>query len=101
MSEGNLDTGNTVRFGRRPQRGLLLGFSSARVACLALGFASFSSAVFLNGLSGLAVVAPVWLTLISLAFLTWGGRFAVEVAPTVGHFLLRRAGRQTRFRARP
>jgi len=101
MSERDLDTGNTVRFGRRPQRGLLLGFSSARVACLALGFASFSSAVFLNGLSGLAVLAPVWLTLISLAFLTWGGRYAVEVAPTVGHFLLRRAAHQTRFRARP
>jgi len=101
MSERELEAGNTVRFGRRPQRGLLLGFSAARVACLAIGFASLSSAVFLDGLSGMAVVAPVWLTLIVLAFLTWSGRYAVEVAPTVGHFLFRRAARQTRFRTRP
>ena len=101
MSASTQQTRNSVRFGRRPQRGLLLGFSTARVACLAVAFATFSSAVFLNGLSGLVVVAPVWLTLIVLTFLTWSGRYAVEVAPTVGHFLLRQAGRQTRFRARP
>lgn len=92
---------HTVRFGRRPQRGLLLGFSTPRVLCFSVGFAAFSSAVFLDGLSGIIIVAPVWATLIVLSFLTWGGRYAVEVAPTAGHFLYRLASRQTRYRARP
>lgn len=94
-------TTNTVRFGRRPQRGLLLGFSTARVVCFSIAFATFSSAVFLDGLSGIVIVAPVWVTLIVVSFLAWGGRYVVELAPTAGHFLYRRVGRQTRYRARP
>lgn len=61
----------------------------------------FSSAVFLDGATGLAILAPVWIGLLALAFVSAGGRYAVEVAPTVGHFLLRQVTGQGSYRVRP
>ncbi len=101
MTETTQETQRTVRFGRRPQRGLLLGFTAARAACIALAVTVFSSAVFLDGATGLAILAPVWIGLLTLAFVSAGGRYAVEVAPTVGHFLLRQVTGQGSYRVRP
>src|SRR6478609_1343866 len=80
------ETHGTVRFGRRPQRGLLLGFTVARAICVALAVTVVSSAVFLEGVTGLAILAPVWVALLALAFVSTGGRYAIELAPTVGTF---------------
>ena len=101
MSDASQESQRTVRFGRRPQRGLLLGFTATRAACIAIAVTVFSSAVFLNGATGLAILAPVWIGLLGLAFASAGGRYAVEVAPTVAQFLLRQATRQGSYRVRP
>ena len=95
------ETHGTVRFGRRPQRGLLLGFTVARAICIALAVTVVSSAVFLEGATGLAMLAPVWVALLALAFVSTGGRYAVELAPTLGHFLARRATGRASYRVRP
>ena len=50
---------------------------------------------------GAIVTAPVWASLLGLAFVRWGGRPAVEALPTAAHFLSRRATGQTKYRARP
>src|SRR6478735_6594718 len=95
------ETHGTVRFGRRPQRGLLLGFTIARAICVALAVTVVSSAVFLEGVTGLAMLAPVWVAMLALAFVSTGGRYAVELAPTLGHFLARRATGRASYRVRP
>ncbi len=101
MTAAARDLHPTVRFGRRQQRGLLLGFTTGRAICIGAAVTVFSSAVFLDGVSGLILLAPMWVALLMLAFISWGGRYAVEMAPTVGHFLLRRASGHTTFLARP
>ena len=78
-----------------PQRGLLLGFTAARAICIALAVTVVSSAVFLEGATGLAILAPVWVALLALAFVSYGRPVAVELAPTLGHFLARRATGRT------
>lgn len=97
------DTGTpmTVRFARRPRRGLLLGLSAPRVACLAVAVSILIPAMFTAGALGGAVTLPVWGGLVALAFVRVGGRVAVEAAPTAAHYLLRRVSGQTRYRVRP
>lgn len=91
----------TVRFARLPQRGLLLGLSAPRVTCLALAVAVFIPSLFTAGTVGAAVTSPLWSGLVALAFVRWGGRPVIETLPTAGHYLVRRATGQTKFRARP
>lgn len=91
----------TVRFARLPRRGLLLGLSAARVACLALACVVFVPSIFVAGTAGLGITSPLWAGLIALAFVRWGDRPAVEALPTVAHYLVRRASGQTKFRKRP
>jgi hypothetical protein len=90
----------TVRFGRRSSRGLLLGLSTPRVA--AIGFATVVAllALYTGGLAGLAVSSTLWGLGLLAAFTPVAGRRAAEWVPVYGHWLLRRARRQTRFRAR-
>ena len=45
----------TVRFGRLQHRGLLLGFSGARVFCIALAVSVATPAVFVGGTLGIAI----------------------------------------------
>lgn len=90
-----------VRFGRRQQRGLLLGLSPARVACVAVAAITITAAVFLAGVLGVALVAPLWIGVLALAFFRHCDRPLVEVLPTLGHYLARRIARQDRFRASP
>jgi hypothetical protein len=91
----------TVRFGRLPRRGLLLGLSAVRVACIACAGATFVPMLFVAGAPGAAASSPLWLTFLVLAFARWGGQPAAELVPTAGHFLFRRARGQTRYRVRP
>lgn len=91
----------TVRFGRLPRRGLLLGFSAPRVVCIAGAAATAIPMLFMLGPSGAAVSAPLWITFLSLAFAPWHGRPAIETVPTAGHFAWRRLHGQTRHRVRP
>jgi hypothetical protein len=91
----------TVRFGRRPQRGLLLGFSAARVCCVAIATAIFTPSLFVAGIPGVAVTGPLWVGMLALAFVPWGGRPAIDTVPTAGHFLFRTVTGQTKYRARP
>lgn len=90
----------TVRFAGLPRRGLLLGLSGIRVACLAAAVAILVVALFTAGRAGLTVSAPAWAGLLALTFGRWHGRPAVEALPTAAHYLARRAMGQTRYRAR-
>lgn len=90
-----------VRFGLRPNRGLLLGLSGLRVACVGTSAALVVAALLLAGALGLAASSLVWAPLLGAAFANWRGRPAVEWAPTVAHRALRAATGQTRYRARP
>lgn len=96
------DLGATpVRFARLPQRGLLLGLSASRVACIAIAAAVATGAVFTAGPAGLAATVPVWAGLLALAFLRRGGRPVVELLPTAAHFVTRHTMGQRRFRVHP
>jgi hypothetical protein len=90
----------TVRFAGLPRRGLLLGLSAIRVACLAAAAATLVVGLVAGGQAGLAVTAPAWVTLGALTFGRWQGRPAAEALPTAVHFLTRRVTAQTRYRAR-
>lgn len=90
----------TVRFGRRPDRGLLLGFSGPRIGCLATAFAGLTLAVFTGGPTRLLQTLPLWAASVALAFVTWQGRLAIEALPTAGHYVTRLLLGQTRFRGR-
>jgi hypothetical protein len=89
-----------VRFGLRHSRGVLLGLSGIRVAALGTAIAVGVAGLATAGAVGLAATAIMWLPLATAAFLPWKGRAAIEWAPIAGHWALRCAGGQTRYRAR-
>lgn len=91
----------TVRFGRLPRRGVLLGFSAPRLACMALAVVTITPMLFTLGGAGVAVSAPLWVTSLALAFAPRHGRPAIETLPAAGHFAWRRLRGQTRHRVRP
>ena len=91
----------SVRFGRLPRRGLLLGLSASRVLCLCVAMLVFVPSIFLGSSTGAGLTAPLWGGFIALAFVRWHGRPAVETLPTAGHFALRKLNGQSKFRARP
>ncbi|MFC8501279.1 SCO6880 family protein [Pedococcus sp. NPDC057267] len=90
----------TVRFAGLPRRGLLLGLSGIRVACLAIAIATMVGGLVTAGQAGLAETAPAWVAFAALTFGRWQERPAAEALLTAAHFLARRAMRQSRFRAR-
>jgi hypothetical protein len=91
----------TVRFARLPRRGLLLGLSAPRVACVAAALLILVPTMFTAGVAGAVLIAPVWGGLLALAFVRWGSRPAIEALPTVAHYLTRKVLGQTSFRSRP
>jgi hypothetical protein len=91
----------TVRFARRSTRGLLLGFSTPRVAVLACAGAVAIAALFLGGGVAMAGAALVWAPLAASVFMRLAGQPAVEWVGTAAHFGARKAAGQTEFRARP
>ena len=100
MSERAPSSGVSVRFGRRPARGLLLGFSGPRCAALGAVLVVVVPAMFFAGITGLVLAAPVWLVLGASAFVRVGGETAVDWAPVAVRFALRRLAGQHDFRAR-
>ena len=92
---------NLVRFGRRSSRGLLLGFSAARVACILSAAAVFIPSLLIAGIVGTAATATIWVALLAAAFVPWAGRPIIETAPTAAHFLARRAQGQSTYAVRP
>jgi hypothetical protein len=91
----------TVRFGRLPRRGLILGLSTPRVACIAGAVATAVPSLTWMGVPGVLAAAPMWLTYLTLAYAPSNGGPAIETLPTAGRYLGRRATHQTRFLARP
>lgn len=89
-----------VRFGLRPNRGLLLGLSGPRVACVAVAAVLVVAGLLLAGALGLAAASLAWAPLLGAAFINWRGRPAVEWFPTVAHWAARASAGQTRYRAR-
>jgi hypothetical protein len=90
-----------VRFGRLPRRGLILGLSAPRVACVAGTATTLIPTLTWLGVAGALMSMPLWIGFLVLAFAPWNGAPAIETLPTAGRFLTRRQQGQTRFRARP
>lgn len=88
-----------VRFGRCQSRGVLLGFSAARLIAIAVGLASAVVAMFSMGGIGLVVASPVWAGMFALAFVRWNGEAVADWLPNATHWLVRHTTKQTRFRA--
>lgn len=101
MTDSATTATRTVRFGRRPQRGLLLGFSGGRIACIAGSVTIFTLSLFMSGIPGVALTGAVWAGALAAAFLRWGERAAIDTLPTASHFALRIVTRQAAYRARP
>jgi hypothetical protein len=78
-----------LRFGRRQSKGVLLGFSGIRLTAIGLALMFFVVSMFALGISGVAITAPLWVTLLAAAFLRWNGRPAIEAAPIVLHWATR------------
>ena len=89
-----------VRFGLRPNRGLLLGLSTIRVVAVGAAAVLLVAGLVGAGGAGLAATALLWVPLLAAAFVTWQSRPVAEWAPVVGHWALRHAAGQTRYRAR-
>jgi hypothetical protein len=90
----------TVRFGRRSSRGVLLGLSAPRLAAVAAAFIVVLPAVYAGGMQGVVVTSPLWCAVLASAFVTVGGRRAVEWTPIYGHWLARRATGQNAYGVR-
>jgi hypothetical protein len=90
----------TVRFARRSTRGFLLGFSALR--CGAIAFAALALLIGLlsSGGVGLIVSAPLWIVLLTTAFVPIKGQVFVEWLPVAVHWSLRRLTQQTTYRVR-
>ena len=89
----------TVRFGRRPTRGLLLGFSTPRVVVLGLAAGIAVAGLVVADAMGLIVSVLLWGPLAASGIVRVGGRPAIEWASTVAQFGGRRATGQTEYRA--
>lgn len=91
---------STIRFARRPTRGVMLGFSALRCGAIGLAFATLLVGVLVDGGWGLVVTTPLWATFVTSAFVTRKGEHLVEWLPVVLHWSLRVAATQTEYRAR-
>ena len=95
------NTPSAVRFARRSTRGLLLGFSTPRVAVFAAAAAVGVVALFTGGLVGFVVTSVVWAPLMASGVFRIAGRPAIEWSATALHYGARKATGQLEFRARP
>lgn len=91
----------TARFGAQQRKGVLLGFSAARLLVLATALTVMVGALFSMGLAGLLLAAPILAVLVASAFVRIGGRTAIEWTPVAGHWGLRRLMRQDIYLVRP
>jgi hypothetical protein len=91
----------SVRFGRLERRGVLLGLDVGQLTLLAVALVVLVVAEYGAGALGVAVTAPVWGALASVALVSVAGRPVTKWLPIVGQWMVRRAFRATRYVARP
>jgi hypothetical protein len=70
------------------------------VVALGVAAAVAIPSVYVGGLAGLALTSSLWGMAVLMAFLPVAGRRAAEWVPVYGHWLLRRARRQTTYQVR-
>jgi hypothetical protein len=95
------NTAATTRFGARQRKGMLLGFTGPRLACIGVAVLVETISLFLAGLTGAVLTAPFVVAVLASAFVQVGGRSAIEWAPVAGHWTVRRARRQDIYGVRP
>ncbi|CAN7387708.1 PrgI family protein [Microbacterium foliorum] len=88
-----------VKFSRLTTRGLILGLSLSQVIVLAVAAVVFVASLYAGGSTAL-FTAPAWASAVGLAVVGIGGRKLVEWVPITGHWLWRKAARQTAYRRR-
>ena len=71
---------STVRFARRPTRGVMLGFSALRCGVIGLAFVVMLLGLLLAGGWGLVVTGPLWAMFLASAFVTAQGRATRRMA---------------------
>ncbi len=91
----------TVRFPRLARRGVILGLSGVQVGCIGAGLLLLVLAVFIAGVIGLVLVAPLVVALMAGAVVRVGGHPGVVWAARWLNRERRRAATQTRWRAKP
>lgn len=89
---------STVRFARRPTRGMMLGFSALRCGVIGLAFVVILLGLLLAGGWGLVVTGPLWATLLASAFVRRKGEPLIEWLPVLFHWSLRVSAKQTEYR---
>lgn len=88
-------TASAVQFGRLEHRGVLLGLSMAQLAVVGVAFIVAVAAVFSAGAAGLAVTAPVWLTLLVAGTVSVAGRPVVGWVPLLAQWEIRKLSGST------
>ncbi len=91
----------TVRFGRREQRGLLLGLSTAQVTIAGAAVVVAVLAEFTVGAAGLLVSSPAWLALLAIGAGRVRGRTVTGWLPVTTWWIARRTARATRYLENP
>ncbi len=89
-----------VRFSRLSRRGVLLGLTPPQLACLGVAVAALLAGLYAGGATGAIFTAPIWASAAAVAWIPAAGQPAIQWAPVVLHWLLRRARRQTSYRRR-
>lgn len=89
-----------VRFGRRSTRGVILGFSLARVVALVGAATVFTIGLLSDHGVGALVAVPLWAGLVAAAFVRWGGQPVAEWVPVATHYAVRRVTKQTVYHKR-
>jgi type VII secretion protein EccE len=89
-----------VRFGRRSSRGLILGFSTPRVAALAVAVAIAVAGLIADNGIGFVLSALFWGPVMATAFVRVGGRPVIEWAGSALGYGTRKAAGQDQYRAR-
>ncbi|TAM70775.1 MAG: PrgI family protein [Microbacteriaceae bacterium] len=88
-----------VKFSRLTRRGLILGLSVLQVAALGMAAVVFVISLYVGGPAA-AYTSPIWVSAITAAWVTIGGRRAIEWVPVAGHWWMRTNRQQTVFRVR-
>ncbi len=87
-----------VQFGRRPQRGLLLGLGAPQLIYVGLSLLVLVPSLYVGRIQLALITAVVWVPPLVLAFVSVKGRKLVEWLPVVASFQRRRRARQASFR---
>ncbi|MGW4204214.1 SCO6880 family protein [Streptomyces sp. NPDC004726] len=91
----------TVKFPHRSRRGILLGLSLPQLLLTSATLALLMVTVVSTGLTGAAVLAPLWAAVAALVLVKRNGRSLIDWAPVVLRYAHRRRTGQTLWLARP